>query len=158
MDKQTELQNRIEAEVRRLLPIESMAAHVIHEAAQFFAYCPDDFCVQSAHWLDGHAVFGGTNRLLWNANRGYWPDPSYCTPRFLKQFEGACWEPVGQINIKGKELVLVDSTLLNLAPGEVLPRIKIPIAWNGPHNVLGRKSIRGDGQLAEVRIITGAEA
>lgn len=131
---------------------------IISQASKFYGCCPEDFCVQSACWYEGHAVFGGSNRMHWSAVRGFYPDTDYCTDKFLKQFEGDYWEKVGQVDVKGRELVLVDATALNLDPGEVLPRVRVPIAWNGPHTILGRKSKKGDGKLAEVRIITGVEA
>jgi hypothetical protein len=47
--------------------------------------CPDDFCVQNA---GGYVlVFGGTNRLCWSAKKGFYPDRSYCTKRFLASWD-----------------------------------------------------------------------
>lgn len=56
---------------------------LVLEAAKFFEDCPEDFCLQNAQ--GGDLVFGGTNRLLWSINRGFRPDRSYCTERFLKR-------------------------------------------------------------------------
>ena len=129
---------------------------IISRAAQFFAHCPDDFCVQHAVWHEGHAVFGGTNRLLWSMANGFRPDPPYCSPRFLAQFAGETWEKIGAIEIHGKTLVLIDSSFIEELG--VVPKIKVPMSWNGTLAVYGRKSNKGDGKLAEVRINTGAEA
>ena len=129
---------------------------IISRAAEFFAHCPEDFCVQHASWFEGHAVFGGTNRLLWSMAHGFRPDPSYCSPRFLEQFTGETWEKIGAIEIHGKTLVLIDSSFIEELG--VVPKIKVPMAWNGTLAIYGRKSNKGDGKLAEVRINTGAEA
>lgn len=129
---------------------------IISRAAAFFAHCPEDFCVQHADWYDGHAVFGGTNRLLWSMSAGFRPDPPYCSPRFMEQFTGESWEKLGAIEIHGKTLVLIDSSFIEELG--VVPKIKVPMSWNGTLAVYGRKSNKGDGKLAEVRINTGAEA
>lgn len=131
---------------------------VINRAAKFFQYCPEDFCIQHACWFEGHAVFGGTNRLLWSVERGLYPDQDYCTPKFLEQFAEELWEKIGQVDIRCKEMVLVDPALLNLEAREILPRVRVPIAWNGSLTIFGRKSKKGDGKIAEVRFNTGAEA
>ena len=136
----------------------AMAYGIIRQASYFFAHCPEDFCVQSADWYEGHAVFGGTNRLLWSVRYGFRPDPPYCTPKFLQQFEGEAWEQIGKLQCDGAEVVLVSSHHLNLDPGEVLPRIRVPLSWSGVRTVFGRKSNKGDGKLAEVKFLTGAEA
>lgn len=59
---------------------------VIDEAFDVFTQCgaEDDFCVQ--HIGFPGAVFGGTNRLLWTPSRGFRPDHTYCTPRFLHEY------------------------------------------------------------------------
>lgn len=43
----------------------------------------DDFCVQAA--FGECLVFGGTNRLIWSPRRGFYPDKSYCTERFIER-------------------------------------------------------------------------
>lgn len=131
---------------------------IVGQAAKYFAHCPDDFCIQHASWYEGHAVFGGTNRLLWSMHHGFRPDPTYCSPKFKAQFEGEVWESIGQLQCDGAEVVLVSSHHLNLDPGEVLPRVRVPLAWAGTQTILGRKSTKGDGKIAEIRFHTGAEA
>lgn len=56
-------------------------------AFTIFADCEaeSDFCVQ--HVAPDSVVFGGTNRVLFHPERGFHPDPSYCTRRFLKKWE-----------------------------------------------------------------------
>jgi hypothetical protein len=61
-------------------------AYSIEEmASQIFTECgaEDDYCVQSIGW--GSIVFGGTNRLILDKN-GWRLDESYCTLRFIDQF------------------------------------------------------------------------
>jgi len=60
---------------------------VLYEAMAIFDHCqaPDDFGIQHIH-SEG-AIFGGTNRLIWRPAQGFWPDPSYCTKRFLEKFK-----------------------------------------------------------------------
>ena len=50
----------------------------------------DDFCLQSAS--SETLVFGGTNRLIWSAARGFQPDQSYCTEKFLLN-----WQAIGPL-------------------------------------------------------------
>jgi hypothetical protein len=59
---------------------------VTDQAQTLFEHCGarDDFCIQ--HVGLNSAVFGGTNRVLWNAINGFWLDESYCTERFIKAF------------------------------------------------------------------------
>lgn len=55
---------------------------IVCNALEYFEECTEDFCIQNFH---GDSItFGGTNRLLWHPKSGYRPDPSYCTPKFLK--------------------------------------------------------------------------
>lgn len=131
---------------------------VVTRAAEFFKFCPNDFCVQHANWAEGHAVFGGSNRLLWSVSAGFRPDPTYCSARFKEQFQGEFFEKIGELDCEGQEVCLVSSHHLNLDAGEVLPRVRIPLAWAGTLSIQGRRSIKGDGKTAEVRFFTGAEA
>ena len=55
---------------------------LIERALWFFEECPEDFCVQLQ--TGGGVVFGGTNRVTWTPTCGLWPEPSYCTSKFLK--------------------------------------------------------------------------
>ncbi len=48
------------------------------------AGCPNDFCIQD---IGRCAVFGGTNRLIWSPGRSFYPDRSYCTPKFLEYWD-----------------------------------------------------------------------
>ena len=52
-----------------------------------FAICgaEDDFCIQSTGGTN--TVFGGTNRVLFNPSFGFRPDRSYCTERFLREWD-----------------------------------------------------------------------
>ena len=134
----------------------AMVYGIIRAAAAFFAHCPEDFCIQSADWYEGHAVFGGTNRLLWSVEYGFRPDPSYCSPKFKEQFTGDYWESFGELLCDGMEIWLVSSH--HLEHVGILPKLRIPLAWGGTHRVLGRKSNKGDGKWAEIRLHTGFEA
>ena len=60
---------------------------VYNVAQEIFEDCmaADDFCVQ-ATTLDS-AVFGGTNRLLWRPLDGFQPDRSYCSLKFLENWD-----------------------------------------------------------------------
>lgn len=157
-----ELQGRLTAEIKRTIDhlekgtLPGMAYGIISRAAEFFAHCPDDFCVQHADWAEGHAVFGGTNRLLWSVRHGFRPDPSYCTEKFKEQFVGEFWETFGELNVDGMEVWLVSSH--HLPHVGILPKLKVPLAWGGAYRVMGRKSNKGDGKWAEIRLHTGFEA
>ena len=61
--------------------IDHLLTHLVSEAAVYFEECPDDFCLQ--HVGAESLVFGGTNRLIWSPLRSFFPDPTYCTKRFL---------------------------------------------------------------------------
>ena len=125
---------------------------IVARAADFFAYCPDDFCIGSINESGGVIVFGGTNRLIWNAKYGYHPDRSYCTSRFLEQFEGEVWEPIGKLSH-------IESKSVTLTGDAVYHEVKVPMDPRFDSiMILGRKSKRGDGKIAEVRFNTGFEA
>lgn len=66
-----------------LTNLDGVLTDLINAASRYFIDCPDDFCIQTI----GHQsiVFGGYNRLLWNATHGFRPDSSYCTERFLQR-------------------------------------------------------------------------
>ena len=59
---------------------------VADAAKEIFIDCnaEHDFCIQC---VEGVAVFGGTNRLLWSPAFGFRPDKSYCTKEFLAKFD-----------------------------------------------------------------------
>jgi len=49
-----------------------------------------DFAVQvEGEVWDSPWVFGGVNRVQWTLERGFQPDPEYCSTRFLEAWEGA---------------------------------------------------------------------
>ena len=61
---------------------------LVAEAAQeIFEKCgaADDFCVQAVG--SGCAVFGGTNRVIFNPLSGFKADAGHCTARFLAAFD-----------------------------------------------------------------------
>ena len=69
-------------------PVDEELRHgVVRRAQEIFegAGCPSDFCLQLA--TDEVLVFGGTNRLKWDAVAGFYPDRSYCTEKFLTAFD-----------------------------------------------------------------------
>lgn len=58
---------------------------VIDQAGQFFEECPEDFGIQ---YISGTGVvFGGTNRLIWKADLGFFPDKQYCSKKFLEHYD-----------------------------------------------------------------------
>lgn len=117
---------------------------VVRQAARFFAYCPEDFGVNS--FDDGHAVFGGTNRLYWSVFRGFWPDPPYCSQRFLAQFEEE-WIDIGRLDTRTNP-PRVD---LSGVAGSV---IAIPMGWGGNrHTIFGKRDKHQ--RITEVRFLTG---
>jgi len=119
---------------------------IISKAAAYFAFRPDDFGLQSDYLLEGHAVFGGTNRLLWSLDGGFRPDPSYCSPRFLAQFPDRLQE-IGRLNTRTDP----PSITLSGAAGSVL---YIPTGWgNDRHTIFGRKDKHG--RITEVSFWTG---
>jgi hypothetical protein len=154
-ENEIRLEERIEsmmeqAEKHENAYAEGLVRFVIQRAAEFFAYCPDDFCFATGEWYDGHVVFGGTNRLHWSVQNGFWPSKEHCTPRFLKQFEGEVWEPIGFVAEADENPYL---TIMGNAGNAVI----VHTAWGNPHHtILGRKG--KDGRIAEVRILTGTEA
>jgi len=65
------------------------AGMVIVEAAyDIFDQCgsPDDFCIQHCDGCDC-IIFGGLNRLIYRPMQGFWPDRSYCSQRFLSNWD-----------------------------------------------------------------------
>lgn len=61
----------------------SAAVDIVDTAEEIFRRCgsPDDFCFQSESM--GSLVFGGLNRLLWNARNGWRISNSHCSPTFI---------------------------------------------------------------------------
>jgi hypothetical protein len=59
---------------------------IVLEAERIFKLCgaSDDFCFQ--HATNKTIVFGGTNRLIWSAKKGFRVDQSSCTSRFLLEW------------------------------------------------------------------------
>ncbi len=157
--KNSETKERLEERIEAMMEqaekhenayAEGLVRFVIQRAAEFFAYCPDDFCFATGEWYDGHVVFGGTNRLHWSVASGFWPSREHCTPRFLAQFAGEVWEPIGYIteDEAKPEIVVagIDGT-----------NVRVPAVWGNKHHaVLGRKG--KDGRVAEIKILTGTEA
>jgi hypothetical protein len=47
--------------------------------------CSSDYCVQLVG--STRIVFGGTNRLIWCIRSGFFPDRSYCTKKFLENWD-----------------------------------------------------------------------
>lgn len=128
---------------------------VVREAAKFFSRCPDDFCWAAGDWHEGHLVFGSTNRLHWSVAGGFWPSREHCTPRFLYQFEGEVWEPIGYLDESHN--TAWPHIILTASAGE--GQIDVPVTYpNSHHAILGRKDKRGSGKIAEVRFYTGVEA
>lgn len=88
-------QARIDVVVKMVVTLaggpEPVCRDIVCEAARYFEHCPDDFCLQMGH--EEGLIFGGTNRLIWRPERGYRPDPGYCTERFLEH--AAQLEPGG---------------------------------------------------------------
>lgn len=64
---------------------EEIIFNISYEAAKFWTQCPSDFCVQ--HVTETCIVFGGTNRVIWRPETGFYADKSYCTQEFLNHFE-----------------------------------------------------------------------
>jgi hypothetical protein len=116
---------------------------VVRMAARFFAYCPEDFGINS--FEGGHAVFGGTNRLLWSVFNGFWPDPPYCSRRFLAQFEEE-WVTIGALDTRWvpPRIVLTASD----------DEIAVPLGWGGNrHTIFGKRDKHQ--RITEVRFLTG---
>lgn len=60
-----------------------LVMEVVTAAAWYWVgFDPNDFCIQ--HVSPEGIVFGGTNRLIWRASRGFYADVGYCTPRFAE--------------------------------------------------------------------------
>ena len=59
---------------------------VIEEAMDIFCECQaeSDFCVQHVGQC---VVFGGSNRLIFSVKTGFRPDRSYCSARFLENWD-----------------------------------------------------------------------
>ncbi len=59
---------------------------IIEEAADRFTECgaASDFCIQH---IGAAVIFGGTNRLIFSLKVGFYLDKSYCTERFIKEYE-----------------------------------------------------------------------
>jgi len=75
---------------------------VIDEARDLWEFCPDDFCIQYVSC--NVIVFGSTNRVVWNIKNGFRIDTSFCTEKFIINFNkkmGRCksktkWEYLNQ--------------------------------------------------------------
>lgn len=65
------------------ISLEEIVADIVLNAAEFWAECPGDFCVQ---YVGERIVFGGTNRIVWSATYGFECDESYCTQKFIDHF------------------------------------------------------------------------
>jgi hypothetical protein len=57
--------------------------YVVAAASEFWRENPDDFCLQHSILYDGTIIFGGLNRVRWNAQYGFHVLESSCTPSFL---------------------------------------------------------------------------
>ena len=66
--------------------LEDIGILVAEAAQEIFEKCgaADDFCVQAVG--SGCAVFGGTNRVIFNPLSGFKADAGHCTARFLAAF------------------------------------------------------------------------
>ena len=58
---------------------------IIDKASVYFEECPQDFGIQ--HCSGTSFIFGGSNRLLWNASAGFWADRSFCSAAFLEHHD-----------------------------------------------------------------------
>lgn len=67
--------------------LKDIGSIVVGEAFELFQSVgsESDFCIQNVG--DNVVVFGGTNRLIWRFNKGFFIDKPYCTPRFIKRME-----------------------------------------------------------------------
>ena len=91
---------------------------------------------------------------MWNFKSGFWPSREHCTERFLKQFEGEVWEPIGHLD----ETFGDPPQIIVMAAGHP-EHILVPMAYPLKHHaIFGRKDKRGSGKIAEVRFLTGVEA
>ena len=57
---------------------------VIDEAKGLWECCPNDFCIQYVSC--NVIVFGSTNRVVWNVKNGFRIDTSFCTEKFITNF------------------------------------------------------------------------
>jgi len=69
--------------------IQDVGVLVCEAAQNLFKNCDaeDDFCIQHVGLT---AVFGGTNRIIFEPVQGFYADKAYCTPKFLK-----AWRSIG---------------------------------------------------------------
>ncbi len=70
--------------------LKELGTVILDKAQEIFELCqaPDDFCIQHIHG-EG-AIFGGWNRIIWRPEKGFYPDPSYCSQRFLNKYQANC--------------------------------------------------------------------
>lgn len=82
-DKHIELIDGIALRICESTEIGELVLSIVKVAFKKFekAGAADDFVLQSIG--PGKIVFGSTNRVSWSAARGFEPDESYCTKRFL---------------------------------------------------------------------------
>jgi hypothetical protein len=64
---------------------DAVVAAILVAAEEFFEVCIQDFCIQT--FGEERIVFGGHNRLIWTAKRGFFVDGAYCTDKFLAHAE-----------------------------------------------------------------------
>ena len=57
---------------------------VINEARDLWECCPNDFCIQYVSC--NVIVFGSINRVVWNVKNGFRIDASFCTEKFITNF------------------------------------------------------------------------
>jgi hypothetical protein len=74
--------------------LDTMIYSLVLAASRYFTECPDDFSLQAVGYRC--VVFGGTNRLLWTAEKGFLPDRPYCTENFLRRCASLGDLPRGQ--------------------------------------------------------------
>ncbi len=69
--------------------LQKLGCGVAAVAEEIFKQCLGednyDFGVQHLGW--DCAIFGGTNRLIWRPETGWYIDEPYCTERFIRKFK-----------------------------------------------------------------------
>ncbi len=89
--KQAKLEERVELAVLQVCRLKSyyvLIAEIVEAASMYWrGLDPYDFCVQNSSPQLASIVFGSTNRLIWSPFTGFYADRSYCSARFLEQYD-----------------------------------------------------------------------
>lgn len=66
--------------------LNDFVGHIVYLATEFWAECPDDFCLQHVDSYSLSIIFGSCNRVRWGPKFGFRLIESDCNPDFISHF------------------------------------------------------------------------